>query len=259
MLIFEVRVPGTWLKTEDQEQAWAIQTILFLLEHQFTRAIVALNLFVLERSRRADEGSMRDRWEADAERRRRAEERVRAEVGESAFYADWEEYRERIEREAKREAWADGEWPQAYKHEVAFLHAHSFLYAVDSFGKVLDRLVAAPGSPSGASEAKAEFAEVFPDVSEIRNSALHIEDRGRGKGRGEDDLDLKPLERPGFISAPGGALVLSSLNNDAVGYTLADGTHAELAVSPDNAARLRGIFQDVLESFEWHGPARLLP
>lgn len=256
--MFAIRYPGTRLDLSDDEEAWRTQNLLSLLESEFTDAAVSLNMFLQARSARSSRAREKN-WEEAAERRMRVGERIREEVGDAAYYGDLNAFHERVELESKREAWEAGIVPDSYQRRTAFILAHAFLYAVDAFGKILNVLAGEPGMPAELQHALEQFQEHFPRVSDIRNSALHIEDRGRGQDRHGKPLDLKPMENEAISAPGGGVLALSNLTNDRLGYTLEDGEHAELAVSLENAARLQGVLQQVLDCFAWKGPSRIVP
>ena len=78
----------------------------------------------------------RAEWERDAQIRRQVEEELRTEGGE-LYFRDFERYRFESERRALRKKADLGLAPRAYSHKVPFIHAHSLVYAVDSFGKFL--------------------------------------------------------------------------------------------------------------------------
>lgn len=94
----------------------------------------------------------------------------------------------------------------------------------------------------------------------MRNTAQHLEDRSRGLGSGKSPkpLDLKPIDN-NFISAPGGVLVLNSLNGSKYGSTMADGHYGEVDVSPESMSHLQEILNNILGSFKWHGSKQHKP
>jgi hypothetical protein len=258
MMVFEIRYPGTWLALDDRDRAWKLGNFLSLLEHQATDAFVSLNLFQVAQTQ--PRGTVdRDEWEADAELRRAVETDVRQEFGLEEFGGPWEEVREEVERRIMRKRCEAGEVPRSYSFRLPFLHAHSFLYAVDGFGKALSKLGNETDVPPAVHDVLADFQAAFPGITDVRDSAQHLEDRSRGLGRKEKPLKLKPLVND-FINAPGGGvLILGSLSGDRLGYTSASGEHAEIPISMDSARTIQTLFQRILNAFSWHGPSRLLP
>jgi hypothetical protein len=150
--------------------------------------------------------------------------------------------------------------PREFEHNIPFLYARAFLYALDAFDKILGVLAREAGVPPKLAEWHAQIEIQFPNLRGVRNTAQHIEDRGRGLGAGRNPqpLDLKPIDN-NFIKAPGGALVLNSLNGTKYGSTMADGHYGEVDVSPHSMEQLQRILVGVLECFQWHGPKQHLP
>jgi hypothetical protein len=217
-----------------------------------------LNLFQAARVQpRAAIG--REQWQADADLRRAIETDIRKEFGLDEFGGPWEQVREEVERRIMRRRCEAGEMPSSYSFRLPFLHAHSFLYAVDGFGKALSKLAREIDVPSAVNDVLVDFQAAFPGTTDVRDSAQHLDDRSRGLGRKEKPLKLKPLVNE-FINAPGGGvLMLGNLSNDKLGYTTASGQHAEIPINIDSARTIQTLFQRVLDSFSWQGPSRLLP
>jgi hypothetical protein len=266
MTVFPIRYPGTWLELGDTDVAWRVQSTFHLLESQATDAFVSVNLFVAARA--PDGGAnLKDDWERAAETRQQVETSLIREVaiqhgvGESDIYCrlNWDAVREEVDRRVSVRRWEQGETPRAYRRRLPFLHAHSFLYAVNSFGAILSTLTVEPGLPDCVKSEDEAYRQAFPSAREVRNSAQHIEDRGRGLGKNKKPLQPKPITNQ-FVHAPGGgALMLGNFFDDRLGYTMADGEHGEIAVSLESAGRVQGSFQRLLDGFTWRGPARWIP
>jgi hypothetical protein len=266
MTVFPIRYPGTWLEVGNRDLAWRVQSTLYLLESQATDAFVSVNLFVTARIH--DEAGPSDAdWEKAAEERSHTEailiQEIAAQndVGEHEIRSrlNWDAVREEIERRTSVRRWERGDTPTAYRRRLPFLHAHSFLYAVNSFGAVLSTLAAEPGLPACVVNEDMAFRDAFPSAREVRNSAQHIEDRGRGLGRNKKPLQPKPIVNQ-FVHAPGGgALMLGNLFNDRLGYTMADGEHGEIAVNVESAGQIQACLQRLLDGLAWRGPARWIP
>lgn len=112
--------------------------------------------------------------------------------------------------------------------------------------------------PPGVASASESFATALPSVVEIRNSAHHVEDRARSKGRNDKPLTLQPIDN-NMIKSAGGALVLSALNNNRLGYTLGDGYYDEVEISESSVNAAREAVQAVLDALNWRGPQRFIP
>lgn len=260
-LPFELQFPGMSIELPDQQAAWEIQTQLSIVESAFAEATIALILF--EQSQRDPSvRPSREDWERDAQRRLELSRAIESQDRALEAWFDpaqWEKTRERVERQLVHENWDRGILPRQLRHFIPFIYAKSFLYAVDRIGKVLARLAERPDLPADAQGACKEFYASFPSLREVRNSAQHVEDRGRGLGKGGKPLDLKPIENS-MISAPGGnVLVVDNLNGNRFGATIADGHYAEMEVSAASLTTIRQHIQAVLEALPWRGPRRLFP
>lgn len=257
MFVFEIVTPGTWLDYEDKDWAWEIQNLLHSLKSQFFEANLALNLFLSARSAQPSFAE-RGNWERDSQRRAEIQRAVEQELGGNMSPERWDEMRFEAEIRFKREKWSKGCIPREFEHNLPFVYAREFLYALDAFEKMLGVLAKKENVPSNVAKLHAQIAQEFPDLREVRNSVQHIEDRSRRLGRGQKPLDLKPI-RNSLIDAPGGALVLNSLNGSRYGTTMADGHYGEVDVSPESMKHLQEILESVLQAFKWRGPKEHLP
>lgn len=258
MFVFEILVPGAWLSHADRDWSWRIQNQLQMLISQFFEANLALNLFV-GASQNPPSFRDRDTWERDRQRLAEISRAVEQEQG-GWNVADWESVHLEAEVRFKREKWANGGIPREFEHNVPFLYARAFLYALDTFDKMLGVLGRESGVPADLADWHAKVEDAFPHLRGVRNTAQHIEDRARGLGAGRSPmpLDLKPVQN-NFINAPGGALILNSLNGSRYGSTMADGHYGEVDVAPESVERLQLILEGVLGAFQWRGPKQHLP
>ena len=262
MFVFEIIVPGTWLDYEDSDWTWKIQNQLYSLQSQFFEANLALNLFISAQTSRSHSFS-KDTWDADSKRRREISEMLEQEyIKQGKNY--WESHDEislQTDIIFKREKWQQGTIPREFEHNLSFLYARAFLYALDAFDKFLGVLSREENVPEVISELHKKISDIFPDLRGVRNTAQHLEDRSRGLGAGRNPkpLDLKPIDN-NFISAPnGGALVLNSLNGSKYGSTMADGHYGEVDVCPESMSHLQEILNNILGAFKWHGPKQHKP
>lgn len=259
MIIFEIVTPGTWLDYDDKEWAWKIGNQLQSLEAQFFEANTALNLFISVKSTRP---SFADRanWECDSQRRCEIQRALEQECGGFISTEQRDEIHFEAEVRFKREKWSSGEVPRKFEHNLPFIYARAFLYALDAFDKILGILAKESNVPEEIAKFHTKIAEEFPHLKGVRNTAQHIEDRGRGLGAGKkpQPLDLKPVAN-GLINAPGGVLALNCLNGSRYGSTMADGHYGEIEVSSESMQMLQKILEGVLQSFKWLGPKRHEP
>jgi hypothetical protein len=255
MFVLEITIPGTWLDSEDRDWSWTIEAQLTSLVSHFFEANTALNLFDECRVARPS-SEIRELWERDTKRRCEIERAIEGERGLTG-HRRWEmspSERDAIRFEAevrfKREQWESGRVPREFEHNLPFLYARAFLYALDAFDRGLGVLANEPAVPGGLRALHAEMEKAFPDLRGVRNTAAHIEDRARGLGAGQKPLDLRAITKGG-INIPGGALVLSNLHGSRYGSTMSDGRFGEIDVSLESMERLKRILDGVLQSFRW--------
>lgn len=260
MFVFEIITPGTWLDYDDRDWSWRVQNHLRSLESQFFEANAALNLFFNAQSIRPS-FSDRSNWERDSQRRSEIQRAVEQERGGSMSREQWDEIHFEAEVRFKREKWLNGGVPREFEHNLPFIYARAFLYALDAFDKFLGVLSKEANVPEQVVKFHAQIAEEFPHLRGVRNTAQHLEDRARGLGAGKNPqpLDLKPITNS-LINAPGGGvLALNCLNGSRYGSTMSDGHYGEIDVSPESMQRLQKIFEGVLQSFKWRGSRQHLP
>jgi hypothetical protein len=248
MHIAEIIYPGTWLDLPDRELAFELEGMLRNLQDRVAEAAIALTLFEMSSHPRTDP---RAEWERDAQIQKEIHDQLRAEVGD-LYFRDFENYRLESERRALRRKAELGIAPRSYAYKVPFIHAHSFVYAVDSFGRFLDELCDYDAIPTAVREARDNFNNRLPMVRKIRNSAIHLEDRSRRYASPQDKRKGKRMEVEGFLG-------LSNLEGNQLCYTIDDGTYQRLSVSPETLGVLVETINNVLHSFPWKGPPHVAP
>lgn len=260
MHIVELTFPGVWLDHADREWAWRIETQLMMLEGPVADAALALSHFESSRGLPRSSAPGREEWERDGKRRQEIEEAIRARLGVDRFNMDrFDEIRDLAEVEHKREQWAAGRLPDAYVHRLPFLHARSFLLALDRLDRALAVLAKEHGVPEAVGAVLTAFRDAVPNLRGVRNSVAHHEDRSRGLGRSGKALDLKPVSNR-MVSAPGGGvLILESLNGSCFGSTMEDGHYGEVEVSAETLKAAAACVQSVINAFRWKGPRRRSP
>jgi hypothetical protein len=142
--------------------------------------------------------------------------------------------------------------PRSYIHKIHFIHAHTFVYAIDSFGKFLEELSVYEGVPQQVQHCLEEFNRLLPSVRKIRNSALHIEDHSRGYGSWKEKKQGKKMETNGFLG-------LSNLENNHLCYTMDDGSYQRVEISQAVLNILVQITNHLLASFQWQGSPQIAP
>jgi hypothetical protein len=248
MHIAEVIYPGTWLDLPDRDLAFELQGMLRSLEDRVAEAAIALTMFETSVNLRIDP---RAEWERDAQIRREVEDQLRTEVGD-IYFRDFDRFRLESERRALRKKADLGIVPQSYSHKLPFIHAHSFVYAVDSFGQFLDELCDYDIVSQAVREARDEFNRRLPMVRKIRNSAMHLEDRSRRYASLQDKKKGKRMDVQGFLG-------LSNLEGNLLCYTIDDGTYQKMAVSQEPLQVLVETINKVLNAFPWKGPPNVAP
>ena len=135
--------------------------------------------------------------------------------------------------------------PLDYRERVKHIYLHVYIYALDSFSKLLDKLCDRSDAPADIAIERRRLKTALPSLKAIRDSAHHIEDRGRKRGRREEPIDTHILT----ISVRTGDNELS--------YTAENGSHARIAASLENTEMIRSVLQNVIYAFEWAGPRRV--
>lgn len=248
--------PGYFVDHPEPDEARSAFSLLQALDTAFLEALLSL-IYFADALRRSVTESGKERWEYDMAERREAEEA--AWIGRpdpmfsiddhDAMRAAVEEKRIEGERELTRRRWARGELPRSVAHHLPFIYAKSFVFALDSIEKLLTTLSKSP-VPTSAAVAVERFTTTVPGVKHVRDTVHHTEDRVRGLDRHGRPIDLKPIEN-NFIKAPGGVLVLNSLNGTRYGCTVEDGRYIEVDVTPATLLAARDAIQEVLNSVAW--------
>jgi hypothetical protein len=264
MHIFEITKPGTWLEgIPDNQERRETESLVRLLITCLEDAAVSLASFENCVSGGAEELERRMKQRQDDQDREgsisaRLESELSPWLTPQERFAAHESIRELAALEAKREAWSAGRLPDSYAHRLPFIHAKSFLYALDTLHKALELMSRTASAPTEVSEALAELGHAFPNLVSVRDSAHHVEDRVQGKAR-KRQIDLKPVANRAISAPTGGVLVVDMLNDNRYGGTLADGTYGEVEVSAASVAIVQQCLQRVLDGYRWSGPSEHLP
>lgn len=249
MYVAEIIRPGTWLKLPDPEIKHEVEQMLSSMENRVAEAAITLTMFEMASFARSQDSN--DEWERDRQIRSEVSELVRQEAGE-LYYQDYDRYSLESDRRVLKRKAELGITPRSYGHKIPFIHAHSFIYAVDSFGKFLEELCDYPNLPGAVTALRDSFDAELPTVRKIRNSAMHIEDRSRGYGTPGE-------KRKGIRMQTNGFLGLSNLEGNQLCYTIDDGTYQRVAISAGTLETMTRILNQLLSSFEWEGSPRVSP
>jgi hypothetical protein len=248
MHIAEVIYPGRWLDLPDRDLAFELETMLRNLEDRVAEAAITLTMFESSVTSRVN---YRVEWEKDTQIRQEVEAQLMTEVGD-LYFREFDRYRLEGDRRALRKKAELGIPPRSYSGKVPFIHAHSFVYAVDSFGKFLDELCDYDATPQAVKEARDEFDARLPMVRKIRNSAMHLEDRSRRYASVRDKREERRMDVHGFLG-------LGNLEGNLLCYTIDDGTYQKVAISQDTLQVLVETVNKVLQAFPWKGPPHVAP
>jgi integrase/recombinase XerD len=269
MRVFEVIQPGSRLDgIPNRDEARTTDQLLALLLDRLDEAAVALHLFDSWR----EEQTVRDAapeasFEETVAENNRKSERVReleaelpAEMSRGDRIAAASSLWAQANMEFLRQKWAAGQVPWNYDFRLAFMHARSFLYALDILQKTIEKLAEVPSVPEGVGHALEDFKKAFPGLVHVRDSAHHVEDRVRGKERWDRDIKLQPITTGAFGFQEGMlAPVTSSLEGSRYYETLADGSLGHIDVNEASMFAAQSIVQRVLDSYTWTGPPRQHP
>lgn len=258
MDIFELRYPGTWL--DNQSDDHHVMILLRELETHLADASVGLALFQQAQGRpRARPHERAAQRQARVQALQRVlESQIPATLVPQQRFEAIRDTHESADLQARREQWAAGQVPGDYENRLFFIYAHTVLFALENISKTLSVLTDRMPVPAGVGAARDGYAQALPDLVHVRDTAHHIEDRARGLDRNRNPLVLQPVNN-GSINAPGGAVVLSSLCDDRLGYTASDGSLREVEISAQSVAAAQTAIQQSLDAFSWRGPSQTIP
>lgn len=133
--------------------------------------------------------------------------------------------------------------PWSYKHQIVFVHAHSFVYSLDRMDRTLQVLSALLEGFYDISKIYKHFQDSIPDLRGVRNSSAHSEDRMRGLGRDKQPIVPKPF---GFI-------MLENLHGTKLMSTMANGNLGKVDITVDTLKVSETTIQAVLDHLKWKG------
>jgi hypothetical protein len=257
MNIFEVTIPGTRINHNDIELARHIETIVSSMQGKFIEANIALNLFTNSFSAK-NKGP-----DVLLAQYYKNKERANVFWGNLERDPQWqnataEDKWHESQRLVRREDWSQGIWTDSLTARLPFLHAKSFLSALDTFAKLLDALKESSDMPSEVASLADSMKQAFPSLRKVRNSIQHHEDRIRGIGERGKPMRLLSLdgeELPENLDV----LFLDNLDGSRYGTTMGNGHYGEVDISPESMKKLQEIFQALVNSFSWTGAAQYIP
>lgn len=260
MIIYELTKPGDRLnQSNDSSENFKLENLIRHLIDTFFEANATLNLYLGEKQ---DNNlffqKARENWNSDSNLKNELRKKIELEYSKDNIFEKYEEINYKVEIEFKKQKWNNGRVPSDLKNKLIFIHAKTFLYALDNFEKQFKKLLKNETIPKSSNSLHIKLIDHFPNLRELRNSAHHQEDRIRGEKYGKK-IKLKPISNR-LVHAPnGGVLIMDSLNGDNYGGTLGDGSFGEVEVSMDSMIKLQSILQEFINSLEWKGSKEHLP
>lgn len=252
MYFINIRFPGTRLCSEVRDAQPDVERTLQLMANCLVDAAVALAFFDDAYGGLQGDGNTTDDFRRELKSATAA--LVRSQMG---WDADPGEVREKSDQKYFELLMKSRCLPAGYESRIPTMHARSFVYALDEIEKALEILEKNANMPESLAGIKEEWSATFPHLSEVRNSAHHMEDRVRGKRRNKD-IDPAPVSVPG-IETSGGVMLLNVLRNRNYGITLGKGVYQEVSISKESLQVARDLVQRVVDSFSWEGLPTLHP
>ncbi len=125
-----------------------------------------------------------------------------------------------------------------YERCLNGLYAKAFVFALDGIEKLLNRLSDNLNPPKEINRLYEEYKKYFGHLKHIRDSAIHIEDRGRGVTRKEKRLKTS-------------VVILGSFNEKRYTFTGEDGLQYEIEISDSTVNTAKSIIQKIINSYPW--------
>jgi hypothetical protein len=134
-----------------------------------------------------------------------------------------------------------------YKACLNGVYAKAFVFALHVIEKLLRRLSQDDMHPSVKVQSLYdEYKGIFGPLKHIRDSAIHIEDRGRGVTRKQDPIPARILVIGGFVG-------------NSFSFTGEDGKLYEVEISETTLEAARRLIQDIINVYQWIGPVLCRP
>lgn len=118
------------------------------------------------------------------------------------------------------------------------IYAKAFVFALDGINKLLLKLCKHLQPPEQVEAFKAEYESRFGHLKHIRDSAIHIEDRGRGKTRNQEQLNTS-------------IIIIGSFAERRFTFTGEDGKQYEIEISQATLLSVKEIIQKILNTYTW--------
>jgi hypothetical protein len=130
------------------------------------------------------------------------------------------------------------------------IYAKAFVFALDGIQKLLSRLCEFLEPPQDVKSLVEEYEKEFGHHRYVRDSAIHIEDRGRGMKKPSGRVGRRSQERvPANIFLLGCLKVTTTATNYC--FTGEDGKQHEVEISEAELLKAKRIIQAIIYSYPW--------
>lgn len=125
-----------------------------------------------------------------------------------------------------------------YERCLNSLYAKVFVFGLDGINKLLYRLCQNLKPPPAILPLCEKYNNKFGHLRHIRDSAIHIEDRGRGVSRNQEPINTS-------------LLILGSFIERRFSFTGEDGENYEVEISETTLNEAKAIIQEVINAYSW--------
>jgi hypothetical protein len=234
----ELRYPGSTIAIPNPGAAEAVNRLLRLIETSLVDATLGANYF--ESTVAAGTAPLSDPTEGREEIVELEKKGVEpAEARHQVFSRKWQQ----------------GEVPNELLHREAFVHARTFLGALEGIAAALRQLEQIDEVSGLASNAREAFEREFPELHGVRNSIQHADERVLLKGpkKNAPPITPQPLATTGYrIEGPS----FDNLMFRRYTTLLADGRQGSVEVSRLSLDKVASCIQDLLDALPWEAQSR---
>ncbi len=125
-----------------------------------------------------------------------------------------------------------------YERCVNNIYAEAFVYSLNAIRMLLKKIESLFNPPDEARKFIAEYESHFGQLVYIRDSAMHIEDRGRGVDKKQKEI------KSGF-------LMLGAIDGNHFTFTGEDGKDYKIEISEATLLTAHKILQSIINSYDW--------
>jgi hypothetical protein len=129
-----------------------------------------------------------------------------------------------------------------YENCLNSIYAKSFVYSLAAIGKLFNKLRNRSDTPPGLAYLCRQYEDRFGHTKHIRDSSMHIEDRGVGLDRRGRHIHATVLVLGGFIGESSATRLC---------FTGEDGNQYEVKISEAVLSTIHPILQGAINSYRW--------